>query len=327
MHHLLLKYLDNTCTEEELDQVLSYLKSEPGQEHLKQLLESNIHTWIQPANSKYIDQPDYDAILQRIHKQLYPNPTKNKVVALIHRFQLALAVASLAILFALVIIYELNNSKPEPIIYQTVFGEKQQLILPDSSEVTLNANSTLKIYEDFLDERKVYLKGEAFFEVVKMTSGEKSHPFEVLTDRLTIEVLGTSFNVQEWKERTQVVLNTGKIKLTSADSEPIQMSPGEQVEIKAHDPYPVKKQVNPELYSSWKDDQLLCMDTPLDEIALLIEHTFGKKVRFDHTDVHNKALTGTLPLHDLSLLIEVLSESMNLDISVTRETLTIIDVP
>ena len=74
-----------------------------------------------------------------------------------------------------------------------------EILLPDGSAVTLNANSKLQYYTH--SARKVWLEGEAFFEVKKIP--ETAEPFQVVTNDLTITVLGTTFNVNSRNEQTK----------------------------------------------------------------------------------------------------------------------------
>jgi transmembrane sensor len=85
---------------------------------------------------------------------------------------------------------------------RTGVGEKLTFQLSDGSLVKLNSNSSLTFPELFVgNERRVNLKGEAFFEITK----NKNQPFQVLTGNLGTQVLGTSFNVRAYKPETETV--------------------------------------------------------------------------------------------------------------------------
>jgi len=81
---------------------------------------------------------------------------------------------------------------------ETPRGGQHQLRLPDGTEIWLNAATTLKYPANFtaLKERRVQLSGEAYFQVAK----DGSHPFIVETDRSSVEVLGTHFDVNAYKD-------------------------------------------------------------------------------------------------------------------------------
>lgn len=330
MHHLIIKYLENSCTKEEFNQILAFFSTEKGQAFLADQLDRDID---QEAY-KQIPNPYHTTDFQKIYNNIVleldsPSPSKvSKVRLLLSAPILKYGVIAASISIILLIGF-LWYSPSQYTIYQTNYGEIKTVTLPDQSIATLNANSALTIHKDFLQAREVWVDGEIFFEVQEMLFHDKYDasttylPFKVHTDRLEVEVLGTSFNVQDWKERTQIVLNTGKIKLTSENKKSIIMQPGDQVEVSANDPTLKKKVVNPYIYSSWKDQKLICDDTPLSEIALVIEHNFGKKVVFEHPSLRTERITGTIPLADLAIVIEVLVEASQHQIEFQQNQLII----
>lgn len=96
------------------------------------------------------------------------------------------------------------SSEDEPIPYLTTSapaGHMAKCVLPDGTEVTLNANSKLTYPSCFTGDRRVALEGEAFFDV----SADPDHPFIVSTDKLEIKALGTKFNVSDYENDDFVV--------------------------------------------------------------------------------------------------------------------------
>jgi transmembrane sensor len=324
MHQLLVKYLENRCNAHEIDQVLEYLKTEEGQQHLANLMDQEIYEDKGIHQSQAVDA-DYDQLFKQIKSSIQGKSSRSipKTISLYKKWYTVAAVVSGCMLMASVIWFILLSTATTT--YQTAYGETQSIVLPDGSAVTLNANSSLLVQNDFDEQREVWLEGEAFFEVEKTKSRDEETyiKFVVHTDRLEVEVLGTSFNVQDWEEKTQVVLKSGKVKLKSITHEELTMEPGELAEVSANSPALEKKIVNPDLYSSWTEDKLLCHDTPLSEIAIVIKHRFGKPVIFQEAGLGGMVITGTLPLHDLSLLTEVLKQSLNIHIEANENSLII----
>lgn len=216
------------------------------------------------------------------------------------------------------------SSKPELTFY-TSFGEKQQFSLPDGSTVVLNANSELSYSHD--DEQKtrlVTLKGEAYFSIVKQSHNGVPVKFSVTTNDAVIEVLGTQFNVNTRRERTQVVLNEGKVRCISCvNDKTVDLLPGEASEISENTPVITKKRVKTELYSSWKDNRFVFEETSLAEIALLLKELYNLEVTFLDPDLQTLLFTGNIPSGNLDLLITVLSESFRLTIEQSTMGLTI----
>jgi ferric-dicitrate binding protein FerR (iron transport regulator) len=237
-------------------------------------------------------------------------------------YAVAATVSGLVLLAALSWFY---FQQPSSILYKTSFGETRTIGLPDGSLVTLNANSSLRLMDNFEDQRQVWLKGEAFFEVEEVRNMHETGfiKFIVHTERLDVEVLGTAFNVQDWRQKTQVVLTSGKVKLKSANKQEMTMQPGDLAEISEGEISIEKKEVNPVLYTSWKENKLFCEDTPLSEIADLVRNRYGREVIFQQKNLKDITVTGTLPLQNLTLLTEVLQESLKINILANEGKLVI----
>lgn len=205
------------------------------------------------------------------------------------------------------------------VVLKTSYGQKRTLFLPDGTEVILNANSTLHYQPDWRDgePREVTLEGEAFFHVSKRESGGKPIKFTVRAGGLAVEVLGTQFNVLHRPEKTQVVLETGKVRLRSvATSRPLlDMTPGETAVYSQSDQLISRQQVDPQLYDAWRNNRLVFDNTPLSEVAEIIQQTYGKSVAFADSDLISRRLSGTIPSDDLGRLTQALSRAFNLRIT------------
>jgi len=201
--------------------------------------------------------------------------------------------------------------------YSTSYGETRQIVLPDHSIITLNANSTLEVPVDWskLQAREVSLKGEAFFEISEMQSGRFPQKFLIHTSTgLDIKVLGTSFNVNDRKGKAEVVLNTGKVELSNeAQENSVKMIPGESITYSAKSNKYYKKIVNPEEYSLWTKNQLAFEDESLQNIINRIEEIFGLKIVFENFEVKGKRFTGSTPYDDIEILLLTIAKSYNLD--------------
>ncbi len=321
MRQLLIKYRENKCNVQELGQVLAYLKTKEGQQQLALLMDKDTNSIVY-SDEDGQEATDYDALFAHIQENIAGENQQSKTRHFrLSRRQFAVA-ATISSLLVLAIAW-LVMGKNDPTIYQTAYGETQSITLPDGSVVTLNANSSLKTHSDFDKQREVWLKGEAFFVIEKLKREAVYAKFIVHTDRLKVEVLGTSFNVQDWEEKTRVVLRTGKVKLTSEDNENMLMEPGELAEISSDSKTILKKVVNPEIYAAWTENKLLCDNTPLSELAIVIEHRYGKQVIFEDASLMTLAVSGTLPLANLTTLIEILKESLKINITTHEGALTV----
>jgi transmembrane sensor len=214
--------------------------------------------------------------------------------------------------------------QPE-VFYATSYGETRDLELPDGSRVVLNGNSQIRFLGDWkrTHQREVWLKGEGYFEVLKKPEWEQAS-FTVHTEGVEVEVLGTSFNVNNRRGRVQVMLNSGKVKLyRPADGgAAISMQPRDFVEVQEQGTKVFIKEVAPERYTSWVRQKLVFDETPLREIAQTLEDTYGLHVVFREERLQDLPFTGAVPNRNVDLFLRVLSES--LEVNVARQGQTVI---
>jgi hypothetical protein len=127
--------------------------------------------------------------------------------------------------------YEAADIPKGEINYHTMTtprGREFKLLLPDGTKVWLNSESSLKYPSGFVgNERKVVLKGEAYFEVAK----NKKMPFRVVCDNQTVEVLGTQFNVSSYAdEPVTTTIKEGSVRvIQNATKETKVLKPGQKI--------------------------------------------------------------------------------------------------
>jgi ferric-dicitrate binding protein FerR (iron transport regulator) len=200
------------------------------------------------------------------------------------------------------------------VTYHTAFGESKNIVLPDSSTVVLNSNSSLRFQNDWDTKRsrEIWIEGEAFFSVAHLKSNK---PFIVrTTEGLGVRVLGTSFNVYHRTRETKVVLNTGRIELQLPEKanlkQNILMQPGDLVEYK--DKSFSKKRVNPEVYSAWTEQKLVLDHTSLREMVKLLQDTYGITVIVKDDSLLNQTASGSMPIKDGEGLISQIAHIFQL---------------
>lgn len=327
---LLDRFFRNQCSEEEARRVVAWLNSTEDRE----LIAADImkRHWEETANLDVADERKLDQLLFKIHNKInaadvVSKPAKEqyssaKVVHLFnkrinaHYFKWA-AVFIGSLLISTVGLLTFNPINDDTVHYATQYGEIEEITLPDGSSVVLNANSELSFTADWEDDssiREVWLKGEAFFSVLKKP--ESKHPkFIVHANELNVEVLGTQFNVKNRRCNTSVVLNSGKVKLKETEKlNEVNMEPGELVEYSQKKNAFRKKVVNPELYSSWKDKKLIFDNTSIKKIAMIIEDNYGIKVQFTDESISDKRVSGSVPSENVEVLLDALSASFNIKI-------------
>ena len=238
-------------------------------------------------------------------------------------YRYAAAVVVVGILFCIGILYSVNQK----VNIETPYGQLKHITLPDGSIVTLNANSQIKYDRNWNKNeiREVWISGEAFLKVSHLhRKGEiQNHErFIVHTGAVNVEVLGTSFNVNDRRGRTEVALLEGKISLDlkTGDTRPLILTPGDIAEY-ANGKL-LKKSINVAEYTSWKDGKLYFRNVPLGKIFDYFEDIYGYEVVADDPKILEKRLSGALSTKDRDVLFKAIGVTLNINITpkaATRE--------
>lgn len=311
MHALLVKYIENRCTPQELNQVLAYLQTSEGQQQLEKLMDREIYSDQAEITEADINT-DYQQIFERITSATHQTAPQSHRFR-IPRYQQYAAAAVFAGLALFTSLWFLMLS-PNDTLYQTAYGETQSVVLPDGSAVTLNGNSRLSVKNNFEEEREVWLEGEAFFEVAKNKDPmhDKYIKFVVHTSKLDVEVLGTTFNVSDRQDQTQVVLTEGKVHLLTHKGSAVQMKPGERFYIQEDKQILESNLEDINQWSSWKNQQIIFKNQRLKDIARQLQHTYGYQIDFPSESIANEKFTVQIQHQDIELLFSLIARSFQL---------------
>ena len=229
-----------------------------------------------------------------------PKAPKSKVIFL-RKFS---AAASILLLFSLGFYFLKSNSK---ITHKTNYGEILNIKLQDGSDVTLNSNSSLSYYKN--ESRRVWLSGEAFFQVDKKVVTQAK--FWVITKDLSVEVYGTSFNVSAKKEKTDVFLEEGNIWLKLKNGADKKMIPGNYISYSAEENKILedKNIFNPIIKTSWKDGSLLFENLSLEKAMEKIEESYGYSIVFKDDNSKDILITGAVPITNIDICIKAIEKS------------------
>ena len=226
--------------------------------------------------------------------------------------RIAAAIALLGMIGTAVFVRGFYN--PE-VILATNFGEQMERQLEDGSTVVLNANSKLRFFTR--NPRKVWLEGEAFFDIVrKPATGEK---FEVVTNDLEVNVLGTSFNVNTRNDQTEVFLQEGKVELRIDNhrDEPIEMQSGDLVAYsrKQHKVSKKRSNVSSLERASWKEGALIFNNVLLPEALFDIEDIYGIQFVLESDELREEVISGGVPIRNLEVTLQTLRQVYGIQIT------------
>ncbi|MFD0998956.1 FecR family protein [Ohtaekwangia kribbensis] len=229
--------------------------------------------------------------------------------------------AAIAAMMVLAAIYVLWPAQQADVTYRTAFGEIKEFILPDGSRVALNANSQLVYNTNWTGtKRKVFLTGEAFFDVVH-TGDNKEFIVETFED-FSVQVLGTEFNVNTRKGNTAVYLQSGRIELQTA-KENVILKPGDLAVIKDTNPVWFNRDAKAENTLAWKNNLFIYNDTPLSGIIQDIEDNFGVQVHVTESALMDKRVTAKISRKNVDVLLQVLGEILDVQIEQNKKQIVI----
>ncbi|MDU1890881.1 MAG: FecR family protein [Dysgonomonas sp.] len=206
--------------------------------------------------------------------------------------------------------YELANKPTELVHNQLIVprGGETFITLEDGTKVWINADSKLKYPIAFIgNERKVFLEGEAYFEVAE----NKNKKFIVNTTYGDINVLGTSFGVNAYLSENvcYATLVKGKINFKTKDRSPIDMRPGEQV-VASGDGTLFKRQVKIEEYVGWKDGIYSFRQKALKDIMKTFELWYNVSVEYEDPSIKTILFTGHIKRYDnINIFLSALSRT------------------
>jgi len=189
---------------------------------------------------------------------------------------------------------------------ETPKGGQFQVILPDGSKVWLNAFSSLKFPVNFsaLKERRVELKGEAYFEVVH----NQALPFRVITDKQEVEDLGTRFNVNAYADEasTKTSLLQGKVRITAGEKN-VLLAPGQQATVSNN----IKvSEINPEEVIAWKNGYFNFDDEKLENIMRSVARWYNVDVVFEDESLKNETFGAiTTRFSNISTLLKIMEQT------------------
>lgn len=196
-----------------------------------------------------------------------------------------------------------NTSKIQMNELVIPFGKKSELLLPDGTKVWLNAGSSLAFPSRFADKtRKVFLEGEAYFEVAE----NKTQPFIVSAGHLDIRVLGTRFNVSAHinDDKIETILLEGSVSLSKTTGfglgrNEVILNPYQKGSFdKQKNDVSVSSEPNAEIYISWTEGMFQFSKEDLKSVFTKLERFYDVKFQFSQSFHSSELISGKLDLKE-----------------------------
>ncbi|MCI7294813.1 FecR family protein [Butyricimonas virosa] len=202
-------------------------------------------------------------------------------------------------------------------------GGEYKVRLADGTLVYLNSATRMKYPVKFDEkERKVYLSGEAYFEVAK----DPERPFFVEMEGVEVRVYGTSFNVNTHQEgNIQTVLVKGSIgvKVLSSGMESM-IRPGQMAEFKQGNTKVDVKDVNVAVYTDWKDGIFRFENQRLEDILAVLSNWYDMNVFYQTVSVKELHFSGYMERYkDVSVILEAITLSTGVTFSIQGKTIIV----
>ncbi len=291
------KYLTDSCSESEVEQILNWLDESP--DHEKELFNLKLiaaeHNYTQLAHESEISRSYRELLRINRYKKELEEKTTRRIMQKLIRY----AASILLIIGLSTGAYWYFTSHPQEELIAVVAGESEtvrNIMLEDSTSVWLFENSRIEYPPKFSkNSRNVKVEGKVYFKVAK----DKKRPFLVDVGGYQVEALGTAFEVTGYKEKKhfEVILVEGLVSVSDNTNERLTLvHPGEQVKVNTKDNKFTINKVNAEMYTSWRNGVLEFDGQTFLEIAKVLERYYNVKIILDKPESMTQQLVGSLSL-------------------------------
>lgn len=205
-------------------------------------------------------------------------------------------------------------------------GSKTKLYLPDGTLVWLNAGSRMTYSQGFgVDNRKVELEGEGYFEVKR----NEKIPFFVKTKDLQLQVLGTKFNFRDYPEDHEVVVSLleGKVGLNNLlrEEKEAVLSPDERAVLNKANGLLTVESVTASNASQWTDGSLFFDEELLPDIAKELERSYNVKIHIANDSLKTFRFYGNFVRREQNIqeVLEALASTEKMQYKIEERNITI----
>jgi transmembrane sensor len=308
MDEILVKYLLNEASDEERSLVQDWLNL---REENRKYFEQFKHIWNQSKLLAEHSKVDENAAWERFRQRIEPGQPAQTIEFKPKRFQVSLKAAATITLLILGswMVYFLVGLGNELVVLNA--GDQVMAsTLPDGSVITLNKNASLSYPEHFKgNKRPVQLKGEAFFDV----SPDKSKPFEIAVDDVTVAVVGTSFNIKSTNEETEIVVETGMVTVAKKGHK-VTLKPGQKAIVRKASDKPEVQLNRDDLYNYYRTHEFVCNNTPLFKLVEALNSAFDTEIIIENPAIRELPLTTTFREDSLNNILSTVVATFNIAI-------------
>ncbi|MGL5618098.1 MAG: FecR family protein [Tannerellaceae bacterium] len=252
---------------------------------------------------------DVESALQKTNSRMRRNSRFTLYKTAAKRLERVAAILFIPLLISAYFIYNRQSSQPVQLLeYKTMPGMIASILLPDSTHVWLNGNSSIKYPSEFAgNERNVAIQGEAFFEVKK--DARKRFVVES-TNNTRVEVFGTTFNIVAFEQTpVAVTLASGAVDFIyntpNAKETRIKLNPNNKV-IYNQDTNECTHVPNASVATdiAWKEGKVVLRNTSLEDALEVLSRRFNAEFRVKDRALYNLHFTGEFKTQQLSKILD-----------------------
>ncbi|HEY8933981.1 MAG TPA: FecR domain-containing protein [Cyclobacteriaceae bacterium] len=314
---LFQRYIDETCSEHELEELMMLIRKSSSEDEVK-LLMDEVWSDLSPEKHQQLTSLQSDAILNKILPTLNEKIYHTKVQTSFPWFKVAASI--LLLIVATGIFYYYNHAiSPAPTKSLSTTSaqlsspiEHEYIKLPDGSTVILNNNSTLDYDESFDNKstRSVTLHGEGYFDI----RHDPSKPFIVNTNNLKTTVLGTAFNIKAYSTDHNITVTVlrGKVKVENEKAVIGIITPNEQIIFDTQKYEGYHQIVNGKESVAWTEHDMFFDNVTVEEAVQKLKERFKVNISIDNDQIKTCRFTATFVRgENLDQILSVLCEFNN----------------
>jgi transmembrane sensor len=330
--HLLVSYILNELNDEEKKYVEDTLRLNP---ELRDRLNKIRQVWYQAGLIHEINSIDLTKewdVFKKLTRTIDTVKLQQEDKKPSGRFTLWLTAASFLLLIgfsSLLYMFRISKQPQQTgninyTFFKVPAGQHGEIILPDGTKVWLNARSMLSYANSFaLHDRNVSLVGEAFFEV----SHNEQLPFHVNTPKISINVVGTVFNLSAYPNapKVETALLSGSICITDKTSSYTTLiKPHEKATLHVNTGQLSIQHFTADVYSSMKNGEFTFFNEPAEDVLLKLEQFFDIHFVYEPALIHPKRLTARFRKGEsLEKILQVTGEALDLKFIILNTTVKV----
>jgi len=323
---LILRYLSDRCSDKEKDYIREQIKNDPKfakRLHLLSLL------WY--SEKKRLPQRDVDSLWTKMKNRIEAHEAKSTRNVFVPKWQhkphaafrpiFSRPALQYAFVFILIVggsffvlkdkIFFRSSHRVQISDFEIVkvdYSQRLNIELSDGTKIIADAGSEIKYPKTFTNQRDIYLKGEAYFEVAH----DSKRPFYVHANHALVRVIVTKFNVRAWNENPSVSIsvNEGKVafsKDNDTDHSAVILKRNE-MSLLTTDSMPTKpKTINAQDQLGWMKNTIKFNDATVEEVLAQLQRWYNYEFVIQDSTILEERLTVHILPTNVDDVLEVIS--------------------